>query len=86
LIIATGRPYKSIRQHIETKYENLKPDYYICNAGATINDHNGEVLYYSKFDKLQQDLITKKLIEIQNEITAVIYATPTEEEMLFDKE
>ncbi|WP_027063503.1 Cof-type HAD-IIB family hydrolase [Mesoplasma seiffertii] len=85
LIVATGRPYSSISKHVQTVYD-LYPDFYICNAGATINSQNGEVLYTHEFEKQQQDLITKQLIELENEITSVIYATANNENMLFHKQ
>ncbi|AUF83911.1 Cof-type HAD-IIB family hydrolase [Mesoplasma syrphidae] len=85
LIVATGRPYSSIKKYIEAQYQ-LHPDFYICNAGATINNQKDDVLYTHEFYKKDQDLITEKLIEMEKEITSIIYATSTEEKMLFDKE
>ncbi|WP_026389436.1 HAD-IIB family hydrolase [[Acholeplasma] multilocale] len=85
LIIATGRPYEHISEHVNGVYD-LYPDFYVTNAGGTVVDGEGKNIYTNTMTEEEKLKIMNFLIEIEDEIQGIVYSTPGDENFLFHKD
>ncbi|ATQ35850.1 hypothetical protein MENTO_v1c07220 [Mesoplasma entomophilum] len=83
IIIATGRPFEHISDHLKENYPNFIPDYYLTNAGAAIYDNNSNEL----FAKYLPTNLTNEIISFvennRSEIFSLVYSFKGEENFFY---